>query len=39
MMAAAYFTGRRELLSFFNDLLDLNLTKIEKRRVARLLVR
>lgn len=29
-MDAAYFTGRKELLSFFNDLLDLNLTKIEE---------
>jgi len=30
MMDQAYFTGRRELLDFFNDLLELNLTKIEE---------
>lgn len=30
MMDAAYFTGRKELLDFFNDLLALNLTKIEQ---------
>jgi RP/EB family microtubule-associated protein len=30
MMDAAYFTGRKELLDFFNDLLDLNLKKIEE---------
>jgi len=30
MMDKAYFTGRKELLDFFNDLLALNLTKIEQ---------
>ena len=29
MMDPAYFTSKKELLEFFNDLLDLNLTKIE----------
>lgn len=29
-MDAAYFTGRKELLEFFNDLLALNLQKIEQ---------
>jgi RP/EB family microtubule-associated protein len=29
MMDAAYFTGRKELLEFFNNLLNLNLRKIE----------
>lgn len=30
MMDAAYFIGRKELLDFFNDLLELNLQKIEE---------
>ena len=29
MMDPAYFTSKKDLLEFFNDLLDLNLTKIE----------
>jgi RP/EB family microtubule-associated protein len=30
MTNAAHFTGRNDLLSFINDLLDLKLTKIEE---------
>ena len=30
MMDTAYFVGRQQLLSFLNDLLHLNLTKIEQ---------
>lgn len=30
MMDAAYFIGRKELLDFYNDLLSLNLAKIEQ---------
>jgi RP/EB family microtubule-associated protein len=30
MMDGAYFTSRNEILTFFNTLLDLNLTKIEQ---------
>lgn len=30
MMDGAYFVGKRQLLDFFNNLLDLNLTRIEQ---------
>ena len=30
MMDSAYFVGRQQLLSFFNDLLNLDLKKIEQ---------
>jgi RP/EB family microtubule-associated protein len=30
MMDGAYFTSRKEILDFFNNLLDMNLTKIEQ---------
>lgn len=30
MMDTAYFVGRAQLLAFFNDLLQLNLSKIEE---------
>ena len=30
MMDGAYFTSKNEILSFLNQLLDLNLTKIEQ---------
>eukprot|EP00585_Thalassiosira_rotula_P009215 CAMPEP_0196157922 /NCGR_PEP_ID=MMETSP0910-20130528/44902_1 /TAXON_ID=49265 /ORGANISM="Thalassiosira rotula, Strain GSO102" /LENGTH=137 /DNA_ID=CAMNT_0041422697 /DNA_START=56 /DNA_END=466 /DNA_ORIENTATION=- len=30
MMDGAYFTSRNDILNFLNDLLDLNLTKIEQ---------
>ena len=30
MMDAAYFVGKAKILSFFNDLLQINLSKIEE---------
>ena len=39
MMDGAYFTSRTELLDFFNNLFDLNLTKIEQTASGKLCCR